>query len=131
MAFNAAHGAVGSGGTLDAAAFATAAARRFSVFSLPSTLDIIATVPAFDTGINAYGTALTAISQMVANGSLLSDVLANNDPNTLAAAYATAAASPPAGGGGAAVAAGAAPARPAPAARSPWAASRPSAQPPA
>jgi len=33
-----------------------------------------------------------------ANGSLLSDILGNNDPNTLAAAYATAVASPPAGG---------------------------------
>ena len=94
LALNAAGASVGTGGTLDAAAFNAAAAQLLRSFNLPVTLNITGTVPAFGSGINSYGTALTAISQMVANGTTLAALLANVNPQSLAAAYATAAAPP-------------------------------------
>ena len=104
LAFNAARTTAGASGTLDATSYAAAAAQLLSTFNLPSTLNIITTIPAFGSGINSYGTALTVISQMVANGSTLASILAATSPSTLAAAYATAAApavQPPASGGSA------------------------------
>lgn len=100
LALNAARATVGSSGTLDAAAFAAAATQLLSTFNLPSTLDITRTLPGFGSSLNPYGTALTAISQMVANGSTLASILATTSPSTLAAAYATAAAGGSGGGGG-------------------------------
>lgn len=94
MALNAAAATVGSGGTLNTAAFNTAAAQLLNTFNLPSTLNITATVPAFGTGINSYGTALTVISQVVANGTALAAILANSNPQALASAFATAATPP-------------------------------------
>jgi hypothetical protein len=94
LALNAAAAAVGSSGTLNAVAFDTAATQLLSAFNLPSTLNITATLPAFGSSINAYGTALTAISQMVANGTTLAAILANSNPQALAAVFATAAAPP-------------------------------------
>lgn len=88
LALNAARATVGSNGTLDAAA----ATQLLSTFNLPSTLDITRTLPGFGSSLNPYGTALTAISQMVVNGSTLASILATTSPSTLAAAYATAAA---------------------------------------
>jgi len=103
LALNAAAATVGSSGTLDAAAFGAAAAQLLASFNLPSSLDINTTLPVFGNGINSYGTALTVISQMVANGSTLASILAAAQPSALATAYATAAvppvASPPSGGG--------------------------------
>jgi hypothetical protein len=78
-----------------------------STFNLPAGLDINGTLPAFGTGINSYGTALTAISQMVANGTPLATLLANSNPATLATAFAaagTTTANPPATPGSTAVA---------------------------
>ena len=95
LALNAAAASVGTGGQLDAAAFSVAAAQLLSSFNLPATLNITGTTPAFGSGINSYGTALTVISQMVANGTTLAALLATVNPQTLAAAY-TAAATPPA-----------------------------------
>ena len=100
LAFNAARTTVGASGTLDATPYAAAAAQLLSTFNLPTTLNISTLLPTFGSGINSYGTALTVISQMVANGSTLASILATTSPSTLAAAYATAAAPPPAGGGG-------------------------------
>ncbi len=100
LALNAARSAAGASGTLDATAFSTAATQLLSTLNLPSSLNISTTVPSFGTGINSYGTALTAISQMVANGTTLAAILANSNPSALAAAYAAAAAPPPAAGGG-------------------------------
>ena len=100
LALNAARATVGSSGTLDAAAFGAAATQLLSTFNLPSTLDITTTLPGFGSSINSYGTALTAISQMVANGSTLASILATTSPSTLAAAYAAAAAGDGGGGGG-------------------------------
>ena len=103
LALNAAAATVGSSGTLDAAAFGAAAAQLLASFNLPSGLDISATLPVFGNGINSYGTALTVISQMVANGSTLASILATTQPSALAATYATAAlppvVSPPTGSG--------------------------------
>lgn len=96
LALNAARATVGTSGTLDAVAFANAAAKLLASFKLPTTLDISATAPAFGTAINDYGTALTVISKMLASGLKLSDLLAVTDPATLAAAYAAAAAPAPA-----------------------------------
>ena len=100
LAFNAARSTSGASGTLDATSYAAAAAQLLSTFNLPSTLNISTTLPAFGSGINSYGTALTVISQMVANGSTLASILAATAPSTLAAAYAAAAAPPGVGGGG-------------------------------
>ena len=106
LALNAAAAAVGTGGTLDAAAFSAAAALLLSNLNLPATLNITGTLPTFGSGGNSYGTALTVISQMVANGTTLAAILATSNPQALAAAYATAAAPPaippvvpPVGGG--------------------------------
>jgi len=92
LTLNAAAAAAGSGGTLDAAAFNSAAAALLASFKLPADLNISNTVPTFGSGINSYGTALTAISKMVANGQTLASILATAQPSSLAAAYATAAA---------------------------------------
>jgi len=100
LALNAARTTAGASGTLDASAFSTATTQLLSAFNLPATLNLVTTLPTFGSGINSYGTALTVISQMVANGSTLASILAATSPSTLAAAYATAAAPPPAGGGG-------------------------------
>jgi|GEM_PF-2879786 len=100
LAFNAARTSAGASGTLDATSYAAAAAQLLSTFNLPATLNISTLLPTFGSGINSYGTALTVISQMVANGSTLASILATTTPSTLAVAYATAAAPPPAGGGG-------------------------------
>jgi hypothetical protein len=97
LALNAAVANVGGSGTLNAAAFSAAATQLLTTFSLPAGLDINGTLPAFGTGINSYGTALTAISQMVANGTPLATLLANSNPATLATAFA--AAQPAAGTG--------------------------------
>ncbi len=96
LALNAAVAAVGSSGTLDAAAFSAAATQLLSTFNLDRALNISTTVPTFGSGINSYGTALTAISRMVANGQSLATILAAQ-PSALAAAYATAATPPPSG----------------------------------
>ncbi len=110
LALNAAAASVGSGGTLDTAAFSTAAAALLTSFKLPADLNISSTLPAFGAGINSYGAALTAISKMIANGQTtgqttgqtLAAILATAQPSTLAAAYATAATPtvPPVAGGG-------------------------------
>jgi len=68
LALNAAAATAGSSGTLNAAAFGANA--------------------------NSHGTALTAISRMVANGTTLAALLATTNPQTLTAAYAAAAVSP-------------------------------------
>ena len=100
LALNAARSAAGASGTLDATSYGTAATQLMSSFNLPAGLSITTTLPAFGTGINSYGTALTAISQMVANGNTLATILANANPSTLAAAFALASTPPPVGGGG-------------------------------
>ena len=99
LALNAAAATVGSAGTLNAAAYATAAAQLMTAFNLPTAaasngFNINTTVPAFGANINSYGTALTVISRMVANGTPLTALLATTNPQALAAAYATAAAPP-------------------------------------
>ncbi len=103
LALNAAAATAGASGTLDATAFSTAATQLLAAFNLPSTLNIGTTQPTFGNGINSYGTALTVISQMVANGNSLASILAATQPSALAAAYATAAippvAPPPTSGG--------------------------------
>ena len=102
LALNAAAAAIGTGGTLNAAAFSAAATQLLSAFNLPAGLNITGTLPAFGSGINSYGTALTVISQMVANGTTLAAILATSNPQALAAAYATAATppvTPPVSGG--------------------------------
>jgi hypothetical protein len=101
LALNAAAASAGSTGTLDTAAFSAAAAALISSFKLPADLNISTTLPAFGSGINSYGTALTAISKMVANGQTLAAILTTAQPSTLAAAYATAATPtvPPVAGG--------------------------------
>jgi len=68
LALNAAAATAGSTGTLNAAAFGANA--------------------------NSHGTALTAISRMVANGTTLAALLATTNPQTLTAAYAAAAVAP-------------------------------------
>lgn len=97
LALNAARAAAGPAGTLDAAAYAAAAAQLRSAFNLPADLDISTTLPAFGTALNSHGSALTAISQMVANGTALAAILADSNPAALAAAFsvAVAAANPP------------------------------------
>jgi hypothetical protein len=100
LAFNTARSTAGASGTLDASAYATAVAQLLSTFNLPAGLDINTTAPVFGTDINSYGTALTAISRMVANGSTLATILATTQPALLATAYATAAAPLPSGNGG-------------------------------
>ena len=95
LALNAARAAAGSGGTLDAAAFEAAATALLTTFGLPATLDLATTLPAFGTAANAYGTALTIISRMIAAGLTLADLLATADPADLQAAYAAAAAPAP------------------------------------
>lgn len=95
LALNSAIANLGTAGQLNAATFSAAAAQLLSSFNLPATLNLTDTTPTFGTGINSYGTALTVISQMVANGTTLASLLANTNPQALAAAYA-AAATPPA-----------------------------------
>lgn len=97
LALNAARATAGASGTLDATAYATAASQLLSSFNLPSSLNIVTTTPAFANsagGINSYGTALTTISRMVANGNALASILTATSPSSLAAAFATAAAVP-------------------------------------
>jgi len=114
LALNAAAATVGASGTLNAAAFNTAATQLLAAFNLPGTLNISTTLPTFGSGINSYGTALTAISRMVANGSTLASILASAQPQALAAAYAVAAnppvVVPPVSGGAPLVITGATPA---------------------
>ncbi len=93
LALNAA-AAASSGATLDAGAFSTAAAQLLLAFNLPSTLNIGTTLPTFGANINSCGNALTAISQMVANGATLASILSTPQASTLAAAYAIAVAGP-------------------------------------
>lgn len=100
LALNAARSATATTGTLDATSYAAAATQLMSSFNLPAGLNITTTLPTFGSGINSYGTALTAISQMVANGTTLATILANANPSALAAAYTLAATPPPLGGGG-------------------------------
>jgi len=95
LALNAAAATAGASGTLDATAYSAAAAQLLAAFNLPGTLNISTTLPTFGSGINSYGTALTAISRMVANGLTLAQILASSQPSALAAAYAVAA-NPPA-----------------------------------
>ena len=90
LALNAAAANVGSGGTLNAAAFNAAVSQVLTAFGLTG-LDIHGTLPLFGAGINNYGTALTAISQMVANGTSLATILANSNPSLLTTAYTAAA----------------------------------------
>lgn len=97
LALNSAVATVGGSGTLNAAAFSAAETQLLSTFNLPASLDINGTLPAFGAGINSYGTALTAISQMVKNGTKLDNLLTNNNPSELATAFAAA---QPAGGTG-------------------------------
>lgn len=92
LALNAATASASNGGTLDAAAFSAAATQLLNNFKLPLSLDINGTLPAFGAGINSYGMALTAISQMVKNGTSLATLLANSNPATLAPDFAAAAA---------------------------------------
>lgn len=99
LSLNAARNNVGASGTLDASSYAAAATQLLAAFNLPSTLNISTTLPAFGAGINSYGTALTVVSQMVANGLPLATLLATAQPATLATAYATAAAPPPVAAG--------------------------------
>lgn len=94
LALNTAAATVGSTGSLNAGAFNAAATQLLSTFNLPADLDIATTLPAFGSGLNAYGAALATISQMVANGTTLGTILATSQPSALAAAYATAAESP-------------------------------------
>jgi hypothetical protein len=94
LALNSAIANLGTGGQLNAATFSAAAAQLLSTFNLPATLNLTDTTPTFGTGINSYGTALTVISQMAANGTTLASLLANTNPQALAAAYAAAAAPP-------------------------------------
>lgn len=98
LALNAAAATVGSSGTLSAAAYDTAAAQLMTAFNLPTAtgtgFNISTTLPAFGANINSYGTALTAISRMVANGTTLAALLATTNPQALATAFATAAAPP-------------------------------------
>ena len=91
LALNAARTTAGASGTLDASAFSTATTQLLSAFNLPATLNLATTLPTFGAGINSYGTALTAVSRMVANGLPLAQILAATQPSALAAAYATAA----------------------------------------
>lgn len=114
LALNAARSSTATSGTLNAAAYSSAVAQLMSSFNLPAGFDITTTLPAFGATINAYGSALTAISQMVANGSTLASILASSQPGLLQAAYATAVAAaanpalppPGSGGGGAPTASG-------------------------
>ena len=92
LALNAA--AASSAATLDAAAFQAAVLQLLSSFNLPATLNLSTTLPVFGSSINDYGTALTIISKMLANGTTLQALLATAQPSTLAAAYATAAQPP-------------------------------------
>jgi hypothetical protein len=98
LALNAAAATAGSTGTLNAAVYAAAAAQLMSAFNLPTgpnnALNINTTLPAFGASANSYGTALTVISRMVANGTTLAALLATTNPQTLAAAYAAAATAP-------------------------------------
>ena len=98
LALNAAAATVGSTGTLNSSAYAAAAAQLMTAFNLPtaanSGFNINTTLPVFGANANSYGTALTVISRMVANGTTLAALLATTNPQTLAAAYATAAAPP-------------------------------------
>jgi len=91
LALNAAAASAGASGTLDSAAFNTAATQLLAALNLPGTLNISTTQPTFGSGVNSYGTALTAISRMVANGLTLAQILASSQPSALAAAYAVAA----------------------------------------
>ena len=95
LALNAAAATAGAGGTLNGAAFSTAELALRSSFNLPADLDLRTTAPTFGGGINSYGTALTAISRMVANGLTLQALLATVNAQTLSAAYAAAAAPTP------------------------------------
>ena len=94
LALNAARAAAGTGGTLDAAAFQTAASALLATFGLPATLDLASTLPAFGPAANDYGTALAIVSRMVAAGLTLADLLATTNPADLQAAYQAAAAPP-------------------------------------
>ena len=91
LALNTARATVGSAGTLDATAYAAATAQWLSAFNLPSTLNINTSLPAFGSSANDYGTALSTISRIIANGLTLSQLLASTQPSALQAAYALAA----------------------------------------
>ena len=99
LALNAARATAGSGGTLDAAAYAAAAAQLLATFNLPPSLNITTTLPTFGSAANAYGSALTTFSQMLAAGLPLAQLLATTQPALLQPAYAAAlaaASAPPA-----------------------------------
>ena len=94
LALNTARASAGGTGTLDAAAYAAAATQWLSAFNLPTTLNINTQQPVFGTNANDYGTALTNISRIIANGLSLAQLLAVNQPSALQAAYALAATPP-------------------------------------
>lgn len=81
-----------AGGTLSTAAYQAAMTQLVSSLSLPAGIDLATTAPVFGAGINGYGTALTAISTMLGNGTTLASLLAGVASPSVIAAYTTAAA---------------------------------------
>jgi hypothetical protein len=79
-------------GTLSSTSYQTAINQLITRFSLPSGIDLTSGAPVFGTSINAYGTALTAVSTMISNGTSLSNLLSGIASPAIISAYTTAAA---------------------------------------
>ena len=74
-------------GALNAAGYQVAIAEVLSSFSLPASLNLTTADPVFGIGINAYGIALTVISNMINNGTSLSNLLSGLVTPAMIAAY--------------------------------------------
>lgn len=81
---------LGSAGTVTTNVVGTAQSKVKTDLNLPANLDLLADSPVFGTNENTYGLALRTISQMIANGRSLSNILATTDAATLSADYSTA-----------------------------------------
>jgi hypothetical protein len=90
LAVNTARQVAGANAQVDETAVRQAVTQVLQQLSLPLGLDLLATAPVVGNNANDYGQALAAISEMVAQGTPLADVLSSGNAGQFSQAFATA-----------------------------------------
>ena len=90
LAVNTARQVAGAGAQVDETAVRQAVTQVLQQLSLPLGLDLLSTAPVVGSNANDYGQALAAISEMVAQGTPLADVLGSGNAGQFSQAFATA-----------------------------------------
>ncbi|TBO28411.1 hypothetical protein EYS42_15525 [Aquabacterium lacunae] len=90
LAVNTARQVAGANAQVDETAVRQAVTQVLQQLSLPLGLDLLATAPVVGNNANEYGQALAAISEMVAQGTPLADVLSSGNAGQFSQAFATA-----------------------------------------